>query len=112
MSWGERSCLEPCRCPHNRRIETCNVGCNCYIWDKKTKPDTKSEDIMKGLKVAPFLRELGINANDFFGRDYSDVIDKVDLEKEYELVKNKKSSLSRNQRDWVVQKYESLIHKE
>ena len=41
MSWGERSCLKPCRVPEDCKITTCNVDCPAYIWDKKTKPDSK-----------------------------------------------------------------------
>lgn len=40
MSWGERSCEKPCRCPEKCSMETCNVDCPQYIWDKKTKPDS------------------------------------------------------------------------
>ena len=42
MSWGERSCVKPCRCPEKCSNSTCNVDCQGYVWDKKTKPDTKS----------------------------------------------------------------------
>jgi len=40
MSWGERSCLQPCRCEHKRTISSCNVNCGEYIWDEKTEPDS------------------------------------------------------------------------
>jgi hypothetical protein len=40
MSWGERSCLKPCRCPDKCTMITCNVDCPLYVWDKETKPDS------------------------------------------------------------------------
>jgi hypothetical protein len=33
MSWGERSCLKPCRTPDTCSIETCNIDCFEYIRD-------------------------------------------------------------------------------
>jgi hypothetical protein len=45
MSWGERSCIQPCRCPESCSIKTCNVNCSEYLWDKKTKPDTIKKKI-------------------------------------------------------------------
>jgi hypothetical protein len=54
MSWGERSCKKPCRCPEKCKPHKCNVNCPDYIWDGKTKPDSKFkpklpdiDDIMK-----------------------------------------------------------------
>lgn len=44
MSWGERSCLEPCRSKKNLSIDKCNVNCEGYIWDKINKPDSKLSD--------------------------------------------------------------------
>lgn len=40
MSWEERSCKLPCRCPDKCSMETCAVDCPCYIWDGKTVPDS------------------------------------------------------------------------
>ena len=42
MSWGERSCVKPCR-SLNCSYETCNVDCPHYIWDRVTKPDSISK---------------------------------------------------------------------
>ena len=39
MSWGERSCIKPCRVPESCTIHTCNTGCSGYRWNGKTKPD-------------------------------------------------------------------------
>ena len=46
MSWGERSCSQE-KAPKNEHdgcsystIETCNVDCPYYTWDKKTQPDS------------------------------------------------------------------------
>jgi hypothetical protein len=44
MSWGERSCKLPCRCPDKCDIGTCTVNCPEYIWDEKTKPDSKKDE--------------------------------------------------------------------
>lgn len=41
MSWGERSCLKPCRCPDECKYATCNVDCKCYVWDGETVPDSE-----------------------------------------------------------------------
>ncbi len=40
MSWGERSCLKPCRFEANCTMENCNVDCPAYKWDGVTKPDS------------------------------------------------------------------------
>lgn len=40
MSWGERSCKEPCRCPEKCTMSHCNVDCEEYVWDGVTKPDS------------------------------------------------------------------------
>ena len=40
MSWGERSCKRPCRCPDKCQYHTCNVDCPEYEWDGVTKPDS------------------------------------------------------------------------
>lgn len=40
MSWGERSCKKPCRCPQKCTILTCNVSCKEYLWDGQTMPDS------------------------------------------------------------------------
>ena len=40
MSWGERSCLKPCRCPETVSMPTCNVDCPGYKWDGVEKPDS------------------------------------------------------------------------
>jgi hypothetical protein len=40
MSWGERSCVRPCRCPEKCTYETCNVDCLGYAWNGVTKPDS------------------------------------------------------------------------
>jgi len=43
MSWGERSCVKPCRAPKGYcSFETCNVDCPDYQWDGVTKPDSMS----------------------------------------------------------------------
>jgi hypothetical protein len=41
MSWGERSCVKPCRCPDACEMSTCNVDCSGYRWDGVTPPDSK-----------------------------------------------------------------------
>lgn len=40
MSWGERSCTHAGDCPHGPTMATCNVNCPCYVWDRKTRPNT------------------------------------------------------------------------
>lgn len=40
MSWGERSCLKPCRDIEHCEPSKCNCECPGYIWDGKTKPDS------------------------------------------------------------------------
>ncbi|MDD5511305.1 MAG: hypothetical protein PHI12_10905 [Dehalococcoidales bacterium] len=40
MSWGERSCKDPCRALDHCDIGTCNVDCPGYEWDGKTPPDS------------------------------------------------------------------------
>jgi hypothetical protein len=41
MSWGERSCLKPCRVPDKCSMETCNTYCSGYIWDGKTPTEAQ-----------------------------------------------------------------------
>jgi hypothetical protein len=43
MSWGERSCKKPCRCPERCEPITCNVNCPEYVWDGATRPDSISK---------------------------------------------------------------------
>lgn len=52
MSWGERSCLKPCRIPEICNIGNCNVSCPEYIWDKITPPDSKLEEVFLALGVS------------------------------------------------------------
>lgn len=44
MSYGERSCKQPCRKPVNLKQNdygaTCNVDCKWYLWDGVTPPDS------------------------------------------------------------------------
>lgn len=51
MSWGERSCLKPCRIPEICNIGNCNVNCPEYIWDKVTPPDSKLEEVNLEKKI-------------------------------------------------------------
>lgn len=53
MSWGERSCIKPCRCPERCVIATCNVDCLDYRWDGKTKPDSISIKDVKIMSQCP-----------------------------------------------------------
>jgi hypothetical protein len=42
MSWGEKSCKnKPCPIPDKCNMLTCNVDCEKYEWDGKTKPDSR-----------------------------------------------------------------------
>jgi len=49
MSWGERSCIKPCRKPENCTPEKCNVDCISYQYDGKTPPDT---DNLTGKRIS------------------------------------------------------------
>lgn len=49
MSWGERSCLKPCRVPDKCTMANCNVDCVGYIWDGETKPDSTSKVDLVGI---------------------------------------------------------------
>ena len=43
MSWGERSCVKPCRAPKGYpKHGTCTVDCPDYQWDGIKEPDTVS----------------------------------------------------------------------
>lgn len=50
MSWGERSCLKPCRVPNECSFETCNVNCRGYKWDGFTQPDSISHSEAKAIE--------------------------------------------------------------
>lgn len=39
MSWGEGSCLKPCRCPEKYDLNACNVDCPEYVWDGQMETD-------------------------------------------------------------------------
>ena len=54
MSWGERSCTQFGSCKHGPTMSSCNVNCQFYVWNGKTKPD--SEKMVKTL--IPSLREI------------------------------------------------------
>jgi len=55
MSWGERSCKRPCRCPQKCKMETCNVDCSSYEWDGVTKPDSASKIMKYWPCECPFI---------------------------------------------------------
>jgi hypothetical protein len=112
MSWGERSCLKPCRCPQNCSIEKCNVNCICYVWDGSTEPDSKKEVKLSETRSGKILKEFGLD------KDYLDSLKEtenklmgIDLESEYKLIQNKKSKLSSSLRYMVTRRYESLTWK-
>jgi len=111
MSWGERSCLKPCRCPDYCKMETCNVDCPEYIWDGETRADSKSlekiENDLRNSKLNKLMNTIGMDIINFFPKS-PDPLQGVDLEKEYYLINNKKSKLSSNLRHMVVVRYKKL----
>ena len=52
MSWGERSCVKPCRANENKNWTMCNVDCHGYVWDGVTAPDS-TPNFMKSLVEKP-----------------------------------------------------------
>lgn len=50
MSWGERSCIKPCRATKECSMGTCNVNCHEYKWDGETEPDSVHIKDMQLLK--------------------------------------------------------------
>lgn len=64
MSWGERSCSQE-KAPKNEyggcaiaAMETCNVNCPYYTWDKKTEPDSIKEEFIQDKIVKPVLNKI------------------------------------------------------
>ena len=47
MSWGERSCLKPCRCQDKCRLDTCTVRCKQCVWDGKMEPDSLKSRVQR-----------------------------------------------------------------
>ena len=107
MSWGERSCVKPCR-SSNCTIETCNVDCQDYVWDGETRPDSKSikkvEEKLKNSVLNKALNSVGLDIMDAFPK-IGDPLKGLDLEKEYNLVIEKKSKLSSRLRHMVKVRY-------
>jgi hypothetical protein len=90
MSWGERSCQNPCR-SKNCTIETCNVDCPDYIWDQETSPDSKPS---VKIEDAEWVKRFN------------------DLELEFNSIKNKPSRILLYLKNEIVVKIERLLHKE
>ena len=63
MSWGERSCVRPCRRPEQCTIGTCNVDCPDYKWDGYMKPD--SEPRMQNNQILVTNRNKKENVGQF-----------------------------------------------
>jgi len=58
MGWGERSCKSAGECPKdNAGPSNCNVDCEYYKWDRKTKPDSKKvkKEELKKVKDKKYL---------------------------------------------------------
>lgn len=116
MSWGERSCLKPCRRPNECSMETCNVDCPGYHRNPNIEPDSmpKNHEItrLRNSRIGKFSSGMGIDIADHFLPKADNELKGVDLEKEYALIKEKKSNLSASMRNMVVYRYEKLSHKE
>jgi hypothetical protein len=114
MSWGERSCLKPCRCPDRAKYETCNVDCPSYVWDGVTKTDSISEKALerklRGSTVGLTMAALGVDIMGAFPKRKVIDIDGIDIEKEYELIQQKKSTLPSTKRKYIVRLYERGRH--
>jgi len=111
MSWGERSCLKPCRCPSDCKIGQCNVNCTCYVWDGFTEPDSKKEIKLSETKSGKILEEFGLDKDYLDSLKTEDKLIGIDIGSEYELIQNKKSKLSSKLRHMVMKRYESLTWK-
>ena len=113
MSWGERSCVKPCRTPSTCKMETCNVDCLEYIWDGITEPDSKPKDHLenelRNTNIGKIYREIGLDIGSFLPKDDTDKkLEGIDIESEYNLIQKKKSKLSANMRNMVIRKYNHI----
>ena len=57
MSWGERSCLKPCRRPEGPTMNTCNVDCIFYEYDGVTAPDSEPKVVRSEINKKDLERE-------------------------------------------------------
>jgi len=66
------------------------------------KYEEREEPKRSGRSSKLLLIAAAFGALDNYGQSYTRERPQVDLEKEFELIQNKQSKLSRNDRDWVV----------
>ena len=71
MSWGERSCKKPCRCPERCTIGTCNVDCPDYVYDGCTAPDSVSFMDIEIMDKCPEVDKNEVNKYLQFRRERS-----------------------------------------
>ena len=112
MSWGERSCLSPCRMPDNCKMETCNVDCPGYAWDGSepdSKPKKHLENKLRATKAGTMLNHIGVDIAEALPKDDTDEkLKGIDIESEYKLIQEKKSGLSASLRNLVIWKHDQI----